>query len=76
VRGVGGVDFGNFLEGAPYMLEGWKFYDRDEDGVMDDGEMRLPGWLVYLDMNDNGRYDPRVDIATRTDLRVRFVAGG
>lgn len=67
--GVDGVDFGNYVQGTGtvYTLEGWKFYARNTNGVHDESEPGLPNWMIYLDLNTNGVYDPRIDKATRTD---------
>lgn len=73
IEAVAGVDFGNWPEGPIYEIEGWKFDDRDEDGEWDDDEPRLPGWLIYIDVNKNGRFDPHIDTATHTDERGHYV---
>jgi hypothetical protein len=38
---------------------GRQFQDLDGDGNQDSGEAGLPGWTVYLDLNNNGILDPR-----------------
>lgn len=38
-------------------IEGTKFIDRDGDGVRDADEQGLPGFTVFLDMNQNGVLD-------------------
>ena len=38
-------------------IHGAKFEDSDADGLRDPEEDYLPGWLVYLDLNDNGIFD-------------------
>jgi len=52
---VGGVDFGNY-ESAE--VRGTTWYDTDQDGARDEGEVGLEGWRVYADGNANGRWDP------------------
>ncbi len=38
-------------------LQGTTYYDRDQDRHRDPDEPGLPGWRVYLDLNDNGAWD-------------------
>ena len=47
-------------------ISGYKFNDADADGVWDNGEKGLSGWVVYLDGNNNGRKDSW-ETATVTD---------
>ncbi len=48
------IDFGNFELGS---ITGIKFEDKDGDGVFDLGETPLKGWKIYIDENNNGRWD-------------------
>ena len=51
-------DFGNWIPDIlAGSIEGTKFYDGDQDGVKDAGEAGIPGWIVYLDANNNGLRD-------------------
>src|SRR5262249_33921064 len=54
-RDVTGFDFGNF---RPVALSGLKFHDLNGDGVRQANEPGLPGWTVFVDLNDNGVLDP------------------
>ncbi len=47
-------------------ISGYKFNDADADGVWDNGEKGLSGWVVYLDGNNNG-YKDSWETATVTD---------
>jgi Ca2+-binding RTX toxin-like protein len=49
---VSGLDFGN--QALPALLLGTVFNDLDEDGERETGEPGLPGFVVYLDANDDG----------------------
>jgi subtilisin-like proprotein convertase family protein len=52
------VDFGNWIpEVKPGLIQGQKFSDTNQNGVKDDGEAGLPGWIVYIDVNNNGVRD-------------------
>lgn len=42
---------------APPKICGYKFNDTDGDGSWDEGEPTMPGWEIFLDMNDNGIFD-------------------
>jgi hypothetical protein len=53
-QGVTGLDFGNYQLGS---LSGSVFNDLNGNGVRDSGEPGLPGWVVYLDLNNNGQFD-------------------
>ena len=49
------LDFGNFRLG---LIAGIKFEDRNADGLWQDpGEARLPGWTIYLDVDEDGQLD-------------------
>lgn len=57
-----GNDFGNYIGG---VIEGYKFNDIDGNGVWND-EPALSGWVIYLDLNNNGRKDAN-EPRTQTD---------
>lgn len=40
-------------------ISGKKFHDRNGNGIQDDGEDNLPGWTIYLDLDQDGRLDPQ-----------------
>lgn len=42
---------------ATPTIRGVKFNDLDGDGLRDEGEPGLPGWTIYLDLNENGLLD-------------------
>ena len=48
-------DFGNWTPGT---ISGKKWFDRDGDQEQDEDEQGLSGWAMYLDLNDNGEFDP------------------
>ena len=49
-------------------INGYKFDDVNGDGVWDAGEPGLPGWEIYLDINDNGQFDPVAEPNAVTDI--------
>jgi subtilisin-like proprotein convertase family protein len=52
------VDFGNWIpEIKPGLIQGQKFNDTNQDGVKGPEEAGLPGWIVYIDVNNNGVRD-------------------
>jgi hypothetical protein len=40
------------------VIHGRTFVDRNTNGVADAGEPAIPGWMVYLDLDYDGQYDP------------------
>jgi subtilisin-like proprotein convertase family protein len=55
---VQGVDFGNWIPTIERgSISGVKYYDANQNGVKDDQEAGLPGWIVYVDTNGNGVRD-------------------
>ena len=52
-----GVDFGNH-EPLDYTISGTAFNDTNKDGVLNPGEPGVSGVTVYLDLNNNGQFDP------------------
>jgi hypothetical protein len=51
---VAGLEFGSRPLGK---LDGYVWYDRNENGVRDAGEPGQPNWTVYVDANGNGALD-------------------
>jgi hypothetical protein len=43
---------------APAIISGAVFVDADGSGSRDPGEPGMPGVIVYLDVNNNGKFDP------------------
>jgi subtilisin-like proprotein convertase family protein len=60
-----GRDFGNDRRG---QISGTVFNDANSNGVKDPGEAGLPGWVVYLDQNNNGVLDQRTLTASAADV--------
>ncbi|MCC7474806.1 MAG: proprotein convertase P-domain-containing protein [Pirellulales bacterium] len=58
-----GIDFGN-TQGAVApeqgLIAGQKWNDLNGDGLKDGGEPGLPGWVIYIDQNNNGQFDQAV----------------
>ncbi len=53
-----GVDFGNWIPtGQSGSISGQKYYDANQDGVKGEEDAGLPGWIVYVDSNNNGVRD-------------------
>ena len=53
-----GIEFGNDYIGLPSQVSGRKWEDLNGDGIWQQGaEPALAGWRIYLDLNDNGRFD-------------------
>jgi uncharacterized repeat protein (TIGR01451 family) len=48
----------------PKAVCGYKWHDQDYDGQWDHDEPGLNGWIVYADVDGNGRYDPAVSEQT------------
>ncbi|MBN2473342.1 MAG: proprotein convertase P-domain-containing protein [Pirellulales bacterium] len=67
---VAGVDFGS---AQPADIRGRKWHDLDGDGVQDSGEPGLPGWIVYLDVNNNGIPDATPSTAASADVPIGIV---
>ncbi|MQB00099.1 MAG: hypothetical protein GEU78_07360 [Actinobacteria bacterium] len=59
-----GNDFGNW---APGSVEGYKFLDENANTEWDDGEPGLQGWVIWLDVDDDGEFDETVDLSAVTD---------
>jgi subtilisin-like proprotein convertase family protein len=52
-------------------IEGYKFDDADGNGLWDQGEAGLADWMIFLDTNTNGQYDPG-EPNTITDLQGHY----
>jgi len=64
---IWGLNFGNVqIPQEPGVIKGLKYEDRNLNGRRDPGERPLGRWLIYLDLNNNNRYDPLSDRATWT----------
>jgi subtilisin family serine protease len=74
-----GSDFGLFDDdaqgGGSASIAGRVFDDLDGNGQMDDGERGLGGRTVYLDLNDNGIYEPAIDVGTETTIHPQGFPG-
>jgi len=46
-----------FTVSEPAQIVGSKWHDLDGDGERDTAEPGLPGWIIYVDENDNGTFD-------------------
>lgn len=51
---IGNVNIGNFQVGS---ISGTKYNDLNANGRPDAGEVPLPNWQIYLDINNNGRLE-------------------
>jgi hypothetical protein len=71
--GSGVTGLANFDNALFGIIEGYKFYDKDMDGVRDDGEPGLGGWVIHLDgETDQGVV---VDRTATTDSNGHFLFG-
>ncbi|WP_421656267.1 FG-GAP-like repeat-containing protein [Leptothermofonsia sp. ETS-13] len=80
--GGGGVDVADpnklaWIDGIlasvtkPGSLQGRKWSDLDGDRISDPGEPGLPGWTIYLDLNQNGILDTG-EPSTQTDANGNY----
>jgi hypothetical protein len=60
---------------GPASISGTFFYDSNANGVWNTGEATSPYWLVYLDTNNNGRYESG-EVQVRGDANGKFVFSG
>jgi subtilisin-like proprotein convertase family protein len=60
-------DFGNYRPGE---IRGLAFDDRNGNGARDAGEPSLPGWIVYVDENNNGILDQREAVLSSPNVPV------
>ncbi len=51
---IGNVNIGNFQVGS---ISGNKYNDFNANGRPDPGDVPIPNWQIYLDLNNNGRFD-------------------
>ena len=59
-QAVTGINFGEFhgaVSTAKGSISGTFFYDSNHNGVWDSGEPISPYWGVYIDANNDGKYD-------------------
>lgn len=59
-QAVTGVNFGEFhgtVSAAKGSISGTFFYDSNHNGVWDSGEPISPYWGVYIDANNDGKFD-------------------
>ncbi|MEG4215134.1 SdrD B-like domain-containing protein [Microcoleus sp. Pol14C6] len=49
---IGNVNIGNFQVGS---ISGTKYNDFNANGLPDPGEVPIPNWQIYLDLNNNGQ---------------------
>ncbi len=57
-------------------IHGRKWNDLNGDGVWDSGEVGLSGWTIYLDINNNRRFDLGVDVERTTAFNGAYSFGG
>ena len=65
------VNFGNWIPiNQSGSISGQKYYDANQDGVNDEEDPGLPGWVVYIDSNNNGVRDvaSAPTVITSTDV--------
>jgi hypothetical protein len=58
--------------GEPVSLTGRVFDDTDGDGLFDANEDPLPGWTVFIDLNDDGVLDESTEPFTLSDADGRY----
>jgi hypothetical protein len=66
--------FGNRQSGGPTYdgkICGSKWNDLNGNGILDAAEPMLAGWTIYLDINNNGRWDPG-ELSQVTDSTGNF----
>jgi hypothetical protein len=66
------ADFGlfddNSVGSGSASISGRVYDDLNGNGIMEDGERGLGGRTVFLDLNDNGIYEPAIDVGTQTTV--------
>lgn len=70
-----GNNFGNAIGNSPFgSVSGFVYNDRNSNGQRDRGEEPLVGYLVFLDLNNNGFWDFETEPSTQTaaDGSYRF----
>ncbi|MGB2820667.1 MAG: proprotein convertase P-domain-containing protein, partial [Phycisphaerae bacterium] len=68
VTSGGAADDVNFGNAQPGSIQGTKYHDRNGSGTRDGGEEGLPGWLMYVDANDDFLIDSDSDIVASADV--------
>ena len=69
VAGVAIREAGEFLSTAE--IRGSKWHDLDGNGIQNGNESNLPGWTVYVDLNNDGSLDPN-EPSTITDAAGNY----
>lgn len=62
-------------KGVQCSISGYKFRDNNENGVIDEGDEKLPGWEIYLNDGDGCSYnpeDPEPTVTTNQDGYYEF----
>ena len=80
--GGAGAGNGDFVANEAYTIlpdtaevRGVQWNDQNRDGVRDAGELGLANWLVYLDLDENGRHDDG-EPSTTTDALGNYALTG
>lgn len=66
---IGNVNIGNFQVGS---IGGTKYNDLNANGRPDPGEVPIPNWQIYLDINNNGRADFN-EPSTLTNRKGKYI---
>ncbi|MEO1432814.1 MAG: SdrD B-like domain-containing protein, partial [Cyanobacteria bacterium J06633_8] len=67
-----GVDFGTYRPPSG-SISGFKWNDSNKDGIKDTDEQGLANWTIFLDANDNGKFDSdEVTTTTGSDGSYTF----
>ncbi len=61
-------NFGNALNST---IAGFKWHDTNVNGIFDNGENLLSGWVFYIDSNQNGEFD-FTEVSVTSDENGRF----
>jgi hypothetical protein len=65
---VSGINFG---DAAPVTVSGTVFLDSSGDGVINGSDKGLAGFTVFIDYNNNGKFDG-TDVKTTTNAKGQF----
>jgi len=57
-------------------IRGRSWHDVDGDGVQDEGEPGIEGWMVYLDTNGDGHFDVATELFSITDVNGDYTFTG
>jgi hypothetical protein len=71
-QGAGGLDFGVY---HPATITGHVFNDLNADGMQENGDLGLPGRIVFVDLNNSGKPDPGEPSATTDSLGNYRITG-